>query len=110
MESDPRKEKLAALQESRDRYVDRLTWFALSLIAIFGAPAALAIVVGKVILDNQIALIVSLLLAFILSWVIVLMYYQRVSRKVRLIEREIQDLRIELGLPDPKQEDDDKDE
>jgi uncharacterized membrane protein len=86
-------QQLKRLEKRRESYVDQMAWFALSLIAIFGVPAGIAAYVGRVVFDNNLILGGLLVLAFFFSWIIVVYRYKKISKKVRVTEGKIKELK-----------------
>jgi hypothetical protein len=84
--------ELKSLRKKRDGYVDQMMWFALSLIVIFGLPAGIAVYLGKVVFENTVVLTISLISAFVLSWLIVIYRYKKIAKKVRETEDAIQEI------------------
>lgn len=90
-------EELKALIEKRDAHVTRLFYIMLEFFFIFGVPAAAAFFAGQA-LDTQYEtgkawLISLLIIAFILSWVMVIMRTRKITKKLKKIEERIQELR-----------------
>lgn len=67
-------------------------------VVIFGAPAGLAVWIG---LKYDI-LILSLVVAFILSWIIFFTNYNRILKKVNEVESQIKAERRRAGIPEPE--------
>lgn len=66
-------------------------------IIIFAAPAAAAIFIGR----HYDALVLSLSIAFVFSWIIFFVSYREVLRKVNSVEDKIKAERKRAGIPEP---------
>jgi uncharacterized membrane protein (DUF485 family) len=82
-----RDDELKALVKKRDSHVNRLFYMMLELIFIFGLPAALAFWAGNSLdasfESGRVWLFSFLGLAFVLSWVIVIIRVRSVGKKLR---------------------------
>lgn len=65
--------------ESVEDYSNRIFWFALGLIPIFGLPAIVAVLAGRYLAENHSidwpVTLLFLAIAFVFSWVIVIRQY-----------------------------------
>lgn len=99
-ETDKRAEKekkLKTLKEERDRQINRIFYFMLELLFIFGAPALLAVVFGKKLdagAGSFPKFLTSFLVgAFVLSWILVVFRYRFIVGRLRETERQIEEIK-----------------
>lgn len=87
---------LKELENKRDKEVTGFFWLGLQIAFIFGIPAFLAVLLSKIIIGetgNKNITTVFLLISFIFSWVLVFFFYQKKSKKIKIIEDQIKELR-----------------
>ena len=89
---------LKTLEEERDKEITGFFWLGLQIAFIFGIPAFLAVWIGKIIakkigVNNVVT--ISLLISFIVSWIIVFYFYQKKAKKIKKIEDEIRRIKNE---------------
>ena len=80
---------LEQLKAEKERWVTKIFWLGVEIAVIFAVPAAVGVWIGKKY-DNQTLTFVALLVAFFLSWAVVIMRFRRVSRKIKSLESEIE--------------------
>lgn len=84
---------LDELKKEKDRYITRIFWLGLEIALIFGIPAGLAAYFGlKLDLyydTGHKILSAFLIFAFILSWVLVILKYNRITKKIKEIDLKI---------------------
>jgi len=83
-----------SLLQQKDKAVMGVFWLSLSMVAIFGVPAAAGAVLGSW-LDGRFGTgrmltIVVLGIMLILSWVVVVRWYRSVKRKLDDINKRLQ--------------------
>jgi len=81
------------LKKQRDRYITKIFWLALQIAFIFSIPAVIGAVAG-VFLDSRYGtgrkITVSFLIGtFIFSWILVIVKYRRLSKKIEQLEEKI---------------------
>lgn len=91
-----KKEKLDQLIFNREKLINGMFYYAFGLIFVFGIPAGLGVFIGKFLIGTKIALVISLVCAFILSWLLVLRHYSKLSNRTSLLDSQIRSLRGEI--------------
>lgn len=84
-------DRLRELEEKRDKQVTRIFWLSLEIALVFLIPALLSVYISKLLFPKFIFL--AMFLTFIISWVIVIVRYQSISKKINSIEKEIKKLK-----------------
>lgn len=89
--------ELKQLEQERDKYVHNLFWLGLKIAAIFAVPAVLAALLGRYLdgmySDGKVFTIVCLVIAFTLSWLIVVREFSKINKKIQAVESKIKDLK-----------------
>lgn len=101
-------EELKKLEKERDNHVTRIFWAGLEIAALFAAPLVLAILIGLKIGGN--AKWIALPIAFIFSWILVVFRFNKLSKKMKKLDKDINDLRNELGIKIEKPTQDDNED
>lgn len=88
------------LTEKRDKITTGLFWLMLKIALIIGIPAFIGAFFGKR-LDTAketglLFTVVFLGIAFIISWVIIYFEYKKISKKLKIVEDRILELRKDL--------------
>ena len=98
-------EQLKNLEKQRDDHVTKIFWAGLKIAWLFAVPLVVAILIGLQLGGN--AKWIALPIAFVFSWALVIRYFNKISKKMKAIDKEIADLRDELGVetPTPNYED-----
>lgn len=87
---------IKTLQQERDKHTTGFFWLGLQIAVIFGLPAGIAVFVGKKLnlqFDTNIWTTIFLAAAFVISWVIVGIMYNKKSKILNKIESQIRELR-----------------
>lgn len=92
MNSDTVEEKILSLENERERYITRLFWFALEIALIFLLPALLVSFAVTEIWSKK-AVWYSLPITFILSWVIVIIRWMKMSKVLKKLDQDILELK-----------------
>lgn len=85
-------EELIRLQKEREKFITRIFWFGFEIALIFGVPAAIGAFLG-VKLGGDKMLIATLVPAFVLSWVIVIIRYRQIAKKMNYLDSRIKELK-----------------
>ncbi len=85
--------KLDELKTEKDKHITRIFWLGLEIALIFAVPAVLGVLIGKRIdahygLEDKFS-VAFLVFTFILSWIITVVKYKTLSKKIKKIENEI---------------------
>lgn len=83
--------ELKKLEAEREKYITRIFWILIEIAFIFGIPAAIAVILIKLWGGNTIY--VALPTAFILSWVILVIHFRKVSKRLKELDKKIKELR-----------------
>lgn len=86
---------LKELEQKRDKEVTGFFWLGLQIAFIFGIPAFLAVWIGGILnqqSDTNFRAI-FLVLAFVISWVIVILIYQRKTKKLKELDLKIKEMK-----------------
>lgn len=91
MEEEPT--ELAKLKKEREYWRTKILWLSLEIAFIFAIPAFTALVVGKWLMrsfetGNGI-LFVLLAIAFVVSWIGVILRYRSIKKKLDFVDEEI---------------------
>ncbi len=102
-------EELKKLEKQRDDHVTRIFWAGLEIAGLFAVPLVIAILIGLQIGGN--AKWIALLIAFIISWIMVVFRFKKLSKKMKKLDKDINDLRDDLGIKieKPRYNDDEND-
>lgn len=80
-------------QEQWNRQTTKIFWLGLETSFIFAIPAIAGVFIGKKIDSwyntNGLALVATLLVTFVFSWVVVLARYYRLNKKLKEIREKI---------------------
>jgi len=93
-------EQLAALTKERETYITRIFWEGVHIAILFALPLAAAVLLIKFVFDTQPWRFVFLGLAFIVSWILVIHKYRKLSAKMEGFDAEIRELRKKLDIKD----------
>jgi uncharacterized membrane protein YciS (DUF1049 family) len=91
-----KEQQLKALESERERHVTRIFWVGLEIAILFAIPLAVAVVIGLKVGGN--IKWIALAVAFVLSWVLMIMRYRKVAHKMEALDRDIKQLREELDI------------
>ena len=89
-------EQLKNLEKKRDDHVTKIFWAGLKIAGMFAVPMVIAILIGIQLGGN--AKWIALPIAFVFSWALVIRYFNTISKEMKAIDKEIADLREELGV------------
>jgi len=89
-------EQLKNLEKKRDDHVTKIFWAGLKIAGMFAVPMVIAILIGIQLGGN--AKWIALPIAFVFSWALVIRYFNTISKEMKGIDKEIADLREELGV------------
>jgi uncharacterized membrane protein (DUF485 family) len=94
-----RSDELNNLVKKRDNHVHRLFYMMLEFFVIFGVPALIAFFLGDH-LDNyfdsgRLWKIVLLAIAFVISWIIVVIRVRKITKELKALDEKIKTLREE---------------
>lgn len=84
--------EIKSLQEKKEKEIHSFFRLGLYIAFIFSLPAALAIIISKIFSENpnsKIITTIALLISFIFSWLTVIFFYLKKSKKIKKIEDEI---------------------
>ncbi|MCB9805552.1 hypothetical protein H6775_00150 [Candidatus Nomurabacteria bacterium] len=84
--------EIKKLESEREKHVTRIFWILIEIAFIFGIPAAVAVVLVKFLGGHT--LYIALPIAFILSWVILILHYRKMSQRLKDLDRKIKELKI----------------
>ncbi len=81
------------LKKEKDKYITKVFWLGLKIALIFAVPAIIGVFIGKRLdlyygTGKTISYFI-LLFTFILSWVITIVMYNNLSKKIKKIEKDI---------------------
>lgn len=86
------REQIQKLEKEREYHVTRVFWLCLEIIFIFAVPAAIAL--GIIFITGNKHLAFYLLpIAFILSWVVLIVKYRKVAKKLQGLDAKIRELK-----------------
>ena len=94
------KDKLTQLEKQREDHVTRIFWAGLEIAGLFAVPLVIAILIGLRL--GAEAKWIALPIAFVFSWVLVVFRFKKISKKMKALDQEINDLRKELGVEAPQ--------
>ena len=86
------KGQIKKLEKERDSYVTRIFWLCLEIIFIFGVPAVIVLIVVFATDNKQLAWYL-LPIAFILSWIILIMKYKKMAKTLESLDAQIRELK-----------------
>lgn len=82
------------LEKVREQYRSEAFKLMLYVLVIFGVPATLAVLLGRwldgVLVTGKLYTIVLLVVAFVGSWVIMIIRYRAIDKKLKEVDRAIQ--------------------
>jgi len=84
--------KLDELIQERDAYGGKILKLGISIAVIFILPV---LIIAGISYLSGIRFIYLFPIAFIVSWTLVVILYKRVSKKVKTLDKQIQDLRAQ---------------
>lgn len=100
--------KIQDLKKKRTHYQNKALYFGIELVFVFGVPAVAAALIGKrldlVNSSGRTITIALLITAFVLSWMIVIFRYKKLTRDIKGVDTEIEnerEQRREQGLLKP---------
>lgn len=87
------KMELDNLKKQKDEYVNKVFYLGLKIALIFGIPAIIGALVGKRIdarydTGNKFTMLI-LVGTFIFSWIITIVMYNNLAKKIKKVEKEI---------------------
>lgn len=85
-------EQIQKLEKERDSYVTRVFWLCLEIIFIFGIPAAIALIIIFTTGNKQLGWYL-LPIAFVLSWIILIMKYRKMAKTLEGLDAKIRELK-----------------
>lgn len=91
-----KEQQLKALERERDSHVTRIFWVGLEIAILFAIPLAVAILIG--LKFGGVVKWIALAIAFVLSWVLMIVRYRKVAHKMEALDRDVKQLREELGI------------
>ncbi|MFA7285292.1 MAG: hypothetical protein WC011_00385 [Candidatus Paceibacterota bacterium] len=85
--------ELDKLKKQKDEYINKIFYLGLKIALIFGIPAVAGALIGKRIdakydSGNKFTMII-LVCTFILSWIITIVMYNNLAKKIKKVERDI---------------------
>jgi len=85
--------ELDKLKNQKDEYINKIFYLGLKIALIFGIPAVMGALVGKRIdarydTGNKFTMMI-LVGTFIFSWVITIVMYNNLAKKIKKIEKDI---------------------
>ncbi|MCA9351513.1 hypothetical protein KC929_01920 [Patescibacteria group bacterium] len=89
-------ERLKQLERQRDDHVTKIFWAGLQIAGLFAVPLGIAVLIGLKLGGN--AVWIALPIAFVFSWVLVVGYFNKISKKMKAIDARIAELKQELGI------------
>lgn len=92
MNPDTTEGKILSLENERERYITRLFWFALEIALIFLLPALLVSFIVTEIWSKKVVWY-ALPVTFILSWVIVIWRWMKLSKILKKLDQDILELK-----------------
>jgi len=90
--TDEQKQEIAALEKTRETQITRIFWLSLEIAFVFLIPALLVVFVVGAIWSRSVVWYI-LPFSFVLSWVIVIIRYRGLSKKLEGLDRRIKELR-----------------
>ena len=84
-------QQLEQVSAEREQFVTRIFWLGLEIASLFAIPLVAAILIGLRIGGN--AVWIGLPIAFVLSWVLVIIRYRKISKKMTLLDEKMRTLR-----------------
>lgn len=88
-------EKIQALEKEREKQTTRLFAMMLEIAFIFGIPAAI-VVAPAIYFNHKDWLYLLLPIAFISSWIMVIVRYRQMDKKLSGLDAQIKELRKQL--------------
>ena len=83
--------KLEELEKKRDSYGGKIVKLALLIAVIFLVPV---LVIAGISYYGDIKFMYLFPIAFVVSWVLVILLYRKVSKEVKGLDRQIKDLKL----------------
>ena len=85
--------ELDKLKKQKDEYINKIFYLGLKIALIFGIPAVVGALIGKRIdarydSGNKFTMII-LVCTFILSWIITIVMYNNLAKKIKKVEMDI---------------------
>lgn len=85
--------ELDKLKKQKDEYINKIFYLGLKIALIFGIPAVAGALIGKRVdakydSGNKFTMII-LVCTFILSWIITIVMYNNLAKKIKKVERDI---------------------
>lgn len=85
--------ELDKLKKQKDEYINKIFYLGLKIAVIFGVPAVAGALIGKRIdakydSGNKFTMII-LVCTFILSWIITIVMYNNLAKKIKKVEHDI---------------------
>lgn len=85
-------EKIKLLEQEREKQTTRLFALMIEIAFVFGIPAA-AVSIVSVQMNHKEWLYVLLPITFITSWIIVIIRYNKMEKKLSALDKEIRELK-----------------
>ena len=93
-------EELEALKSEKNKHINKIFWLGLKIALIFAVPALLGVFIGRKLdanagtgSDITIGILVG---TFILSWIITIFLYKKVSKRMRELDTSIKAKKAEI--------------
>ena len=90
------------LEEKREVARKKIYSLAFEIFIIFGLPAALALVLGKMLDLSRGSQLALLLPAFVLSWVAFFHKFKKISGEIKELNKKIKENKSDEFFPDQK--------
>ncbi len=99
--------KLRELEKKRDNYASEVVKMAIQVAVTFAIPAIIAVVLYKYV---NVPIVISLPLAFIVSWALVVRLYKKVDREAKELDKQIADAKAEQAADEASNKDQEENE
>lgn len=83
---------IVGLEKEREKHITKLFWFALEIAVIFLVPALLAIFISLEFFTRK-AVFYALPFTFVLSWVVVIIRWQKINKILTKLDADIRNLK-----------------
>ena len=92
MNSENTEKDIDTLVKERESYITKIFWFALEIAFIFLIPAVIAVFISIQFFTKKVVWY-ALPFTFILSWIIVIIRWQKLNKKLTKLDKDISDLK-----------------